>query len=249
MSKKQETELVETGSTAVSTVAQDLNAWGDSNVSSRDMVMSKILVMQGLSELVTENKARFGDYVDSVTHEVLGSIDKPLEIIPFHMDKTWLISSREKGEEKYKFERYEAINASNENKYPFSEIVGSTEFKYEYTYQFYVILPTDPSMPKVISMKGSSSKSGKALATQMYVRNKFAGLVPPAYTMELGGKKEKNEKGTFAVMETKPKYKTSDEDIRLCLDWMKVIQAGKARVAESAVAEEANYATDETAKF
>ena len=89
MSKKtaESTEVVETKGTEVVNAEQDLNAWGDAPVSARDIIIPKILAMQGLSELVTDGKAKFGDFVDSVTHQVLGSIDKPLEFVPFHMTK------------------------------------------------------------------------------------------------------------------------------------------------------------------
>lgn len=251
MSKKQETEVVNTGSTAVATsaLASDLSAWGEGEMSSRDIIIPKILAMQGLSDLVTEGKARFGEFVDSVTHEVLGSIEKPLEFVPFHMEKVWIISSRKVGQDKFEFEKYEKVTAQNENAYPLTEVIGDTEFKYEYTMQFYVLLPNDPSMPKVISFKSTSSRTGKTLATQMYVRNRAAGLIPPAYTMELGGKKEKNDKGTYVVMEVKPKSKTSDELLQASLEWLRIVKLGQTKVAaEAAPAEPSAYA-EENVKF
>lgn len=224
-----ETALTEAVSQEVA-VASTLEDWGQSDISSRDLIISKILAMQGLSDLVTEGKAKIGDFVDSVSGEVLGSIDKPVEFIPFHMEKVWIISTRNKGENKYEFDRYEPVTAENQG-YPFEATEGNLEIKYEYTLQFYVLLAHDTSMPYVISFKSTSLRSGKVLSTQMYVRNKAAGLVPPAYTMELGGKKDKNDKGTFIVMETKPKAKTSNALIAESLNWFKVIKAGAVKVA------------------
>lgn len=237
MTKKNEsvgTEVVAQGAgNAVALAAQNLNEWGAGDVSSRDLVIPKILAMQGLSELVSEGKAKLGDFVDSVSGEVLGSIEKPVEFIPFHMEKKWIISRKKKGEGKFEFERYEDVTAQNMD-YPFEAQEGEDTIKYEYTLQFYVLLPHDTSMPYVISFKSTSLRSGKVLSTQMYVRNRAAGLVPPAYVMELGGKKEKNDKGTFIVMETKPKGKTPDNLLIECLNWYKVIKAGGAKVAEEA---------------
>lgn len=228
MSKK-ETAVVEAGSTALA-VSQNLDDWGQGDISSRDLIIPKILAMQGLSDLVTEGKAKIGDFVDSVAGTVLGSIEKPLEFIPFHMEKVWIISKRKKGESKYEFDRYEAVTAQNQD-YPFEETVGEEEIKYEYTLQFYVLLPSDTSMPYVLSFKSTSLRSGKVLSTQMYIRNRAAGLVPPAYVIELGGKKEKNDKGTFVVMDVKPKSKTPDALISECLNWLKVIKSGAHKVA------------------
>lgn len=234
MSKqKQETvgtEVVAQVAGNAMTVAQDLGEWGAGDVSSKDLIIPKILVMQGLSDLVTEGNAKIGDLVDSVSGEVLGSIEKPVSFIPFHMEKAWIVSRKKKGEGKFEFERYEAVTPANMD-YPFEVQDGDDTVKYEYTLQFYVLRPEDTSMPYVISFKATSLRAGKVLSTQMFVRNRAAGLVPPAYVMELGGKKEKNDKGTFVVMEVKPKTKTSDALISECLNWYKVIKAGGAKVA------------------
>jgi hypothetical protein len=231
--KKQEagsTEVVAQVSTAVAAPATDLNEWGMGDVSSRDVIIPKILVMQGLSDLVGEGKAKLGDFVDSITSEVLGSIDKPLSIIPLHMQKSWIISRRKKGESKFEFERYEDVTSANEG-YPLEAADGDDTIKYEYALQFYVLRPEDPTLPYVVTFKSTSTRAGKALATQMYFRNKAAGLAPAAFVMELSSKKEKNDKGTFAVMEVKPKGRTSAEQEKEALNWFKVIKAGKTKVA------------------
>lgn len=215
---------------AASLLAHDLGEWGTGDISSRDLVIPKILAMQGLSELVSEGKAKLGDFVDSVSGQVLGSIDKPVEFIPFHMDKVWIVSRKKKGESKFEFERYEAVTPANMD-LPFEAAEGDDTIKYEYTLQFYVLLPEDTSMPYVISFKSTSLRGGKVLSTQMFVRNRAAGLIPPAYIMELTGKKEKNDKGTFITMEARPKGKTPDSLLAECLNWYKVIKSGGAKVA------------------
>jgi hypothetical protein len=248
--QNQETAVATKTSTEVSALSTDLAAWGESAISSRDIVIPKILAMQGLSDLVTEGKARFGEFVDSVTHEVLGSIEKPIEFVPFHLEKVWIVSERKVGDDKFEFDRYEEVTAENMNRVQLQETIGDREIKYEYAMQFYVILPSDPAMPKVITFKSTSSRAGRVLSTQMFIRNKAAGLIPPAYIMELGGKKEKNEKGTFVVMEVKPKSKTPDNLIGDCLTWMNIIKQGKTQVApeRSSATADANYA-DENVKF
>lgn len=238
------TEVVKQGPTEVAAFeGASLSDWGDSEMSGRDIVIPKILLMQSTSEGVTEGDKKMGDIVDSVSMETLGTIDKPIQFIPFHMEKVWTISSRKIGEERFNFEKYEAVTAQNQG-YPFTEKVGEFEMKYEYTMQFYVLRPEDISMPYVLSFKSTSSRAGKVLATQMFVRNKAAGLVPPAYTMELGGHKEKNDKGTFAVFDVKSAGKTSPELIQECMVWYKVIKAGKTKVAPEASAPDHAYASE-----
>lgn len=248
MSKKESTEVAVKQETALaeSGIETSLSDWGDSAISSRDIVIPKILLMQGLSDLVADGKAKIGDFADSTTGDILGSIDKPVEFIPFHMTKVWIVSRRKKNESKFEFERYaDAIDGSE---LPFEQMDGEDTIKNEYALQFYVLLKQDMSMPYVITFKSTSLRAGKVLSTQMYVRNRAAGLVPPAYSMFLGGKKEKNDKGTFAVMELKTGTKTMPEEIKECLNWFNVVKAGKTKVAAERAESNVPYA-DENVTF
>lgn len=236
MSKK---ELAKTESTELA-LAGNLDAWGENEMSSQDMVIPKILCMQGLSDLVSEGKAKMGDFVDSLSGEVVGSIENPVDIVPFHMEKIYIISKKEQGGSRFEFDRIEAVTNQN---YPFEEVVNGVTYKYEYTLQFYCLRPDDTTLPYVVSFKSTSLKSGKVLSTQMYVRNRAAGLVPPAFTIKLGGRKEKGEQGTYIVMEVKQGDRTSNELIGECLNWMKVVKAGKAKVNHGS--DEPNYQQEE----
>lgn len=224
MSKKKELAKQES---AELEVAQELDAWGENEMTSQDMVIPKILCMQGLSDLVSDGKAKMGDFVDSLSNEVIGSIDEPVKIVPFHMEKIYIISKREKGASRYEFDRIEPVTNQN---YPFEDEVDGLQYKYEYCLQFYCLRPEETTLPYVVSFKSTSLKTGKVLSTQMFVRNRAAGLVPPAYTMLLTGRKEKNDLGTYIVMEVKQDERTSNELISECLKWMKVIKAGKTKV-------------------
>lgn len=231
MSKKNEVAVSGGNEVAVNGMSQDLNAWGQGEVSSRDIIIPKIHLMQGLSDLVADGKAKLGDFVDSLTGDLLGSIDSPVEFIPFHMTKAYIVSRRKKGEGKFEFERYEL---DTNTQYPFEVMDGEDTVKYEYALQFYVLLKSDMSMPYVITFKSTSLRAGKVLSTQMYIRNRAAGLVPCAYSMMLSGKKEKNDKGTFAVMEVKIGNKTTDTEIAECLNWYKTVNAGGTKLAPEA---------------
>lgn len=221
---------VTTAQESVPAVSQNLDAWGQSEISQQDIVIPKILCMQGLSDLVADGKAKMGDFVESLSGDVIGSIDEPIEFVPFHMEKIYIISKREKGASRFEFDRIEKVEGQE---YPFEDEVGDIQFKYEYCLQFYALRPGDTTLPVVLSFKSTSLKAGKVLATQMYVRNRAAGLVPPAYTMKLSGRKEKNDQGTYIVMDVKQAGKTSEDMVNECLNWFQTIQAGKAKVDTS----------------
>lgn len=227
MSKNQEVAKKESGAVVTEEM---MGAWGTPQVSSQDIIIPKILCMQGLSQLVSDEKAKMGDLVDNMTNEVIGNCkDKPIEFIPFHMEKI-LIVSKKVGND-FEFERIEAVTPENENK-PYEEQVGGELFKNEFAMNFYVLRPEDKSIPYIISFKGSSRKAGKILSTQMFVRNAAAGKIPPAYVMQLSGTKTKNDKGTFYVLETKSVRESSQEEIQSAFQWYKTVNAGGVKVHE-----------------
>lgn len=204
----------------------DLDAFGGGGYSSQDVVIPKILVMQGLSNLVTEGKAKFGDLVDNQSHVVLGNaMDKPVEFIPFHLEKVWIVSV--KNGNRYEFSHIDPVTVSNENR-KWEEVVDGKEVKNEKSFNFYAILPSDPTIPYIVQFKGTSQRTGKELATQMYVKNRAAGLVPPAKVMTLKGQKVSNDKGTYVVLKTEIAGESSPEQIQSCLEWYKAVASGKA---------------------
>ena len=218
--RKQETNLP---------AAMNMADWGAPQVSSQDIIIPKILCMQGLSELVTDDKAKMGDFVDNMTSEVIGNFKDGIDVIPFHMEKI-LIVSRSNGND-YEFDRIEQVDASNDNR-AYEEEVGGVKYKNEYAMNFYVLRPDDMSLPYIVSFKGTSRKSGKILATQMFVRNAAAGKVPPAFVMKLKGRKDKNDKGTFIVLETSPSRESSQDEIANAFNWYKTVNSGGVKVHE-----------------
>lgn len=221
-------EVAKKESTEVSTEIA-LDAFGDTQVSSQDIIIPKILAMQPGSKLVTDGKAVFGDFVDSLSGTKIGSIKEPIQFIPFHMEKIMIISKKEAGE--YKFDRIEPVTAANES-LPYEHAVGEFQYKNEQVMNFYSLLPSDMSMPYIIAFKGMSRKSGRALATQMFIKNRSAGKVPPAKIMELTGEKVQNNKGTFVTLGTSIAGDSSNEQIGECLKWFKTIQSGAAKAHE-----------------
>lgn len=224
--------------TETEVVTADLGAWGAPQVSSKDIVIPRILCMQPISELVVNDKAKAGDFIDSLTEEVIGDIDKkPLTFIPFHLEKVWKISKKTGGD--FEYDRIETVTSLNES-LPYEQVIDGVTYKNEYCMNFFVLLPNDTSLPYVISFKGTSSKAGKVLATQMYVRNAKAGKIPPAYAMKLTGEKTKNDKGHFVVMNVAVDRESTTDEIKEAFSWYKTVEAGQAKVAEEAPSSKAS---------
>lgn len=211
-------------------VANTVDAWGGNEMSSNDIVIPKLLLQQSTSAFVATGKAKLGDYVDSVTGEVLGSVSQPVEVIPFHMEKFWV-------NQKFNGKRWEYVNVermtiSNQN-LPW-EFTGpkNEKMKRVYTYNFYVIIP-GKTLPYMVSFSSTSAKAGKELATLMYTQNAINKLPPPAKTIGLGGKIDKNDDGTYAVKGVTIVRDSDPQEIALAFNWYNTIKQGGAQVDTS----------------
>ena len=210
-------------------VPATLADWGVSQVSSQDIVIPKILCMQGLSQLVIDEKAKMGDLVDSMSEEIIGNcVKKPVQFIPFHLAKIFIVSKWNEAAKDYEFDHIEDVTPANEAT-PYETRIGGDLFKNEYCMNFYVLRPEDTSLPYIISFKGTARKNGKVLATQMYIRNAQAGKIPPAYVMELAGTKESNAKGHFYVVNSKQARESTPEEQAIAFNWLKTIKAGETK--------------------
>ena len=222
-------ELTKAASTEL-TAAQDLEAWGDTGMSSSDMVIPKALLMQGLSDAVAEGKAAIGDYMNSLTGEVIAKKGTDLEVIPFHMDKYWAIAEKSGN----KFRRVEAVTAANENlQWTFTDTDG-VECKRTMVRAFYCLDAKNTSeMPMIISFSSTAAKIGKKLATKMFFMNRQAGKVPCAYSIKISSSIVKGDKGTYATPDFVSGAEVSSETIALCRDWMLTVKSGEAKADTS----------------
>ncbi len=68
-----------------------------------DVLIPRILLMQGTSDFVKERKAQLGDMVRSTTAEKVGDDKSPIEFIPLSLTNTWTLE--EKIGQKFEFRR------------------------------------------------------------------------------------------------------------------------------------------------
>lgn len=233
VTKKQDSSLA---------VSQNVNEWGAQEVSSQDLIIPKILPMQGLSQLVTQGEAKFGEFRDSINSNLLGDLDHPFEVIPFHVEKSWLIQKKNaKG--KFEFAGIRPITKDNED-WEKEIVVDGVTYRRYYTYNIYVLIAKDVEegapFPHVLSLRSTSLKAGKKVYTQMFVTNRMAGKVPAAKVFEIRGIKTQNDEGTFVVVDTKVTRDSTQEEIEHAFTYYKMLQEGKGKVDHSDMNESDN---------
>lgn len=240
-------ELTTQSEKAVATSQEQLaNDWGVPTTPSQDMLIPKILPMQGLSKLVVARKAQIGDFCDSVSGKKIGSIDSALEFIPFFCQKSWDIS-HQLPDGTYEYNRNiplienpvdknynDNLTWEGEEKNDDGKLVKVKRIR---RLSFFVLLPSEikagGAIPYVLSFKSTSLKEGKKLWSQMYVRNYRAGLPPAAFHFNLGGTMQTNDKGTFVVPTVAEAAKSSQAEMQECLSWIKLINKGAVKVDTS----------------
>lgn len=227
--KQESKEIVETKKQELAVLtASDSAMWQNDEVSSNDIIIPRILAMQGLSQFVTEGKARFGDFVNSLSEEVLGGIGKPITFIPFYVQKLLKVSKEVSG--KFELLRWEPLTPLNEN-LEWEDIEGNFKIRREHVYNCFSIIPGQ-ILPVLISLKGKSKKAGKKVITQMYAINMSAKKIAPCSTvMSLSGKSDKNDKGTFVVMDVSNIGDATKDQIAECAKWISIVKSGGAKVA------------------
>lgn len=215
-----------------------LSEWGAPTMSAQDIIIPKILPMQGSSDLVKDRKAMVGEFRDSVNAALIGDIDKPFHAIPFFLDKTWDIL-HQGVDGKFKFHHSVAVVENpqspdyNDN-WAWDAVVEGIPVKNVRRFNFYLLLPSEvesgASVPYIFSFKSTSAKEGKKLATQMYMRNIKAGLPPAAYTIKIGGKVRSNDDGSWIVPNYVVDRLATKEELNECLSWIKMIKGGAVKI-------------------
>lgn len=204
--------------------------WGVT-LEARNIIIPKIMLMQGQSELVLEGKARLGDLVNSLTNTLLGGMEKAITLIPFYLQEFWYVF-KVISADKEEFLRVESMNASNIDAL-YDAVEGGITIRRSRVMQVYFLNPANLAMPLIGSFKGKSFRIGKELYTLMYCINKQEKKFPPSYTIDLTSSKDKNDRGTFAKFKFTKGRETTLSELQECTKWIQTIQAGKAKGDES----------------
>lgn len=216
----------------------DIQQWSSQVNVGSDLIIPKLLLMQGMSDAVSEGKANVGEWRDSVNLNKFGSLNESFDVIPFHVTKHFDIEV-EQEDGKFKWARTEPIveNPSlpgYNDQLPWTDKEDGKNIKRIRRLNFFVLLPKEvtdgTSIPYVVSFKSTSLKEGQKMLNQMYVRNIRAGLTPASYMFKLSVTKQENDKGKWFVPVVTLSERTSNEGVTEALTWFKTVTAKGAAV-------------------
>jgi hypothetical protein len=220
-------------------VGGSADAWGTGGISAQDIIIPRILLMQPMSEAVTAGDAAFGDFRESLSMEKLGDFKEGFEVVPFALKKVWVEYDVTAGTDikNKKFLRVVDINPSNEN-LPYEDEEKGEDGKMikvarDRTMNFYVLpvkdLELESAIPHVLSFRRSGLKAGKALATQMYVKNISANKTPASVVINVEAQKETEEGSTWAIPKITPLRPAKVGHVEQAFKWLSMVNAGRAK--------------------
>jgi hypothetical protein len=146
------TEVVAAQTTALATAAPPQQ---QSRIIASDVIVPRVLLMQGTSDFVKERKASLGDIVKSTTLEKLADPDTVLEFIPLtEPTPGWRIEKRAVGAQRWEFSKNEPrsaindglpwkFNADKDGKFLAEGAPSSHEWRRVKTLSLFAILPAD----------------------------------------------------------------------------------------------------------
>jgi hypothetical protein len=233
---------------------------GGEDILSSNIVIPKILLMQGLSDFVADRKAIMGDMVRSTTAEKLGDDKTPLEFIPLTFKNEWIL--REKVGGKFEYRGKEPMTASNQDA-PWEFKKDGADWKRVKALNVYALLPKDIQaeqaemekakqgldpdpdkalMPVLISFQSTSFNAGKDLVTHFAKAKKF-GQRGYVKTFRLKCYQDKNDKGTYFVYEIESASSTPDDQRKQAEYWYNIVSTQAVQVDDS---DEGEKAIDES---
>lgn len=183
-------------------------------ITSRDVQIPSLMLMQANAELVKDrsNKIQSGDFVNSVTREVWGSIEEPMDLCVVDMFKTEVIT-RIEGNEWVSTRPWEPD--MEVLPYEFTDETGK-KCKRQKCFNYICIRPLDIrevqlpdrveyiASPFVVKFKGASGKNAKKL--NQLIKDMASFRYPSwAAVFTLVAREDKNEHGTFLVYDMEKK--------------------------------------------
>jgi hypothetical protein len=213
-------------------IAEMAKAFGGP-VSTTDVLIPKILLMQSLSDFVVDDKAAAGDLVDSVSGEVVAGKGKHLEVIPISMYKTVVIE-RNNGS-KWEYVRTQPYKSGDEkNLWEFTE--NGERLRGNVTLNFFVLradqVDQPDALPYAAAFRRTSKKAGQYIATH-FMKASMAGKPPMSKTILIGSKSEKGDQGPYHVFTAATGRDTAMPEMKAAFRWVEMVKQGLTKVDES----------------
>jgi hypothetical protein len=193
--KTMNTEVTKVQNTAVANIPA--GQWGFENVLAEDIRIPKLLLVQQMSDMATNEKinARPGEIRESFEGRLMATKEKPLQIIPFYTTNTWTVSRKVNG--KWEFDHIDERTSDNSTR-EYEETLDGELYKNEKTLNIFALIKGENlTIPYMISMKGFSMKLAGNKFLSMGAVIRAEGEAYAHRVFNLSSQAVENDKGKF----------------------------------------------------
>lgn len=205
----------------------------------RDILLPKVLAMQGLSKAVAEEKAKQGEMRDSIDYKLLGDRTTPFEVIPFYYNKSWIIFHEVDGKMEYKGQV--PFGPDNAN-WEWEIVIDGVKHRRDQSLNFFCVDPREIAegmfLPYLVSFRRTSYKGGKKLVTAKE-KLKMGNRALASKTFFISTVQTKNDKGIFYVFDVAMGRDTTQKEIDAVLPWAELVRSSAVKVDDSDLNDEA----------
>lgn len=203
-------------------------------VAAQDILMPTMLLMQPVSKMVQDEKAKGGEFRDSLESKLLAEKGKTVEVIPFGFHKTWVRFARKDGAQVFEgIEPYTPANATRQRE----ETVDGIDYENYETINYYVLIPDEIKsgiyLPYLIRFRSTGYMAGKRLET---FRAKMAEFKQPLCfsTFHIGSEQAENaQKQKYWKPTVTRGRDTTDAELQAVKKWNDLVKAGRVKVDDS----------------
>lgn len=204
-------------------------------ISTGDLLVPRLFLMQNTSEAVGDGTAKLGDLVVNLTDEVIGGVSAPLELVPLKVVRMWRTYDISAGIPKYLHET--SVTPQNEKTTKFESTDPNTGnlIRNYLNHNLYFLRKSEVdsggAMPFIVAFKSTSLLAGKQLSTFMF-NDLIVGRKPYARSYFLNVAREKKDTNTYAVMRIEKGQPLSDAATQEAETWVGRLKTMTVRVSD-----------------
>ncbi len=256
-------DVVKAGTTDLAVPSELQGAWGTEGISNADILIPRILLMQGQSDAVGTGKAALGDIARSTTMQVLAKKGEAVDFIPLMSFKTWVES--EKVGDKFEYRREYPGTPQNEGQdLEFTAKDSKTgradvAWRRDRAINLYVLLTTDllradrareamekgqmpgaddAVVPCLLSFRRTSYRAGRQMLTFFKACEQFR--TPAASGVyRLFSTLEQGNLGNYFVFNVAQQGKSTIDQLRTAKQWYDLLHTAKYNVDAPEVVDDA----------
>ena len=212
-------------------------AWGTEESTASDIIIPKLLLMHGQSELVLTGQKMQGELIRSTDHKTLAAKGQTVKIIPFRMMKTWRISEIVGGQAEWR--REEPWTPDNTD-LPWEFEEDGKKMRRDQAYNFYAILAdaNEPELtfPMKLQFTRTSRRAGRIIADH-FAMSKMLRKPPATAVFEIGSEFINGEKQKYFIFTSKNVGQSTLDQVKTCKQWWDLMASGGVAVKDHEVTE------------